>query len=553
MSEYDLNKCRSLLAAIEKRLTATSNPEDEGSLARKLSATADGRPELQVNFEIDIKHSVAEQRTTAEMCERTWTGFTNKFVDEEIEPALEILCEDPDYSPRRTTAKADRKRDNPREATFAGRKDGKKSATPTTYRTMPNRIRVNSMPILKFLTQLDDHIDTTAPWVILRPFKLLVHHDEQIRDSIQFLEHQVSLDLESTAATSDGIDYERSATSTDRENRKQTLEHMRVLVSFLDEYIRPTLLQLHGSANVKVHFADLWHLFKPGDDIYMPLKIQDTSVGTDTMGTTPETFQSRYNQVWRVTNTSGGRLNIYSAQSRSASMKPNNFKVDCYYIDFHGRYFRPTVHTFEITPFKDGCNITSLEFYPSRFLRKGPLQQSLDGNLEKGKIVFDAMAHSYTHFFYSGPSLMVHPCGCALTDGPVIQEHIESEVIVDGKMTLRQHPTWAPKREPWKEPVAQPGEVNERFPIRYWGDRAKTKMKRSELDQVYNDYTIDRERAFAFLNTEHIFAPIPSGWLENSTMVPPNDIKLLPSRVFAFVLRTRTFGKPPSALTPSVR
>jgi hypothetical protein len=140
---------------------------------------------------------------------------------------------------------------------------------------------------------------------------------------------------------------------------------------------------------------------------------------------------------------------------------------------------------------------------------------------------------------------MVHPCGCKLQGGPTVQEHIESEVIVDFKMALRKKPSWQPPQEPWKDPVVERHELQETNPLRHWADHRRIKVKSTEYDQVYNDYFIDRERAMIFRDNEQIFAPIPSGWLSNESMIPEKDIVLLPSRIFAFVLRTRTFGESP--------
>ena len=280
----------------------------------------------------------------------------------------------------------------------------------------------------------------------------------------------------------------------------------------------------------------------------MPLKTVDNSLTTEILNITPETFQTRYNQCWRVTGTSGGRPNLTTAQNRNVSLKSNPFKVDCYYIDFHRKYFRPTVHTFEITPFKGERDITDLDFYPSRYMKVSQLEQTLKGQVERGNIIYDSLKRSFTHFFYDGPTLMVHPCGCPLKDGPATQEHIESEVIVDFKMALGKHPSWQPEREPWKDPVIERRELQETFPVQYWTDPGRNKLGSSEYDQVYNDYFIDRERATTFRNNEQIFSLIPSGAASNEDMVPEKDGKLLPGRVLAFVLRTRTFGK---ALSPS--
>lgn len=271
----------------------------------------------------------------------------------------------------------------------------------------------------------------------------------------------------------------------------------------------------------------------------MPLKIQGTSINAESVGISYETFYSRYNQLWRVTCVTGGRPNIAAAKERHGSTRPNPFFVDCYYIDFHGRsalqmipiifhmqlhlhgriadvtarYLRPTFHTFEISPYKGEKEITSLEFYPIRFLSKEEHQTRFKGNLERGKMVLDAIVNSSSPFFYSGPTLMVQPCGCKYEDGPTVQETIDSEVIVDFKLGLRRHPNWGPKREPWRPPVQKRDELHETTPVQYFNKAGA--LTQVQYDQVHNDYVIDREEAVLFNHKEKIFAPIPSGWISN--------------------------------------
>ncbi|KAJ9616702.1 hypothetical protein H2200_000421 [Cladophialophora chaetospira] len=541
------------ILVLEQQLASSSNNDDGISMAGKL-AGAEVKADLGVIFENGIKDNADQQQILPLSCERTWSDFMNKHTSDSHEYALEILPEEPDYYHRKKIlASLERKHGKSRGAVAAAntKTDPKPSPSSSRQRPIPNRIRINSTSILKTLKTFDEHIDATASLVMLRPFKFLVHYERQIRDAVQLLE-QESIERESNtslAVSEHSTSYQLSPnvhgiaiSPEEKEIRQENLQHMRCLVDFIDRYIKPTISRLEDISYGKIHFLDLWYLFKPGDDINMPLKVQDTSIAVDAVASTPETFNSRYNQLWRVTGTSGGRPNISVAQSRNMSLRSNPFRVDCYYIDFHGRYFRPTVHTFEIMPFKGEIDITSLDFYPTRYLGVTQQQEMLQGHLERGKSTFEAMAHSFTHFFYSGPTLMKHPCGCRMQDGPTIQEHIESEVIVDFKMALRKHPSWQPEREPWKDTVIERRELQETFPVQYWNDRGRTKLESTEYDQVYNDYFIDRERAIIFKNNEQIFAPIPSGWIDNKSMLPDKDIKLLPSRVFAFVLRTRTFA-----------
>ena len=542
----DMKQCQELLFALQQRLSELSSHGDDNSTAGKFTGveSKSGKDQSQDSM-MRIK---AQLQITAALCERDWFHFMNKVASEQVEYAIEVVRGDPNYHPKHTTKKVSKKRTG-RPVTTAGVQAGELKDTTKTEsldRLMPNRIRINSLSILKYLKSFDGTIDHTTPLIVLHPFKLLIHHETAIRETITHIRQQTNLPPELTLSLpTREADVDTSGASTpdeDMATRHEDLKHMEVLEEFMNKYLRPTLTRLSNNFDVKVRFPELWLLFKPGESIHMPLKIQDTSINADGIGITPETFQSRYNKLWRVTSISRGRQNIQDAHSRGADPRPNNFKVDCYYIDFHGRFFRPTVHTFEIAPFYGEVDVTSLDFYPARFLEAVPEQRTLDENIHKGRIVYENMTHSFTHFFYSGPVLMVHPCGCKMNNGPAIQEHIESEVIVDFKQALRKHPTWMPQREPWKEPVAQLEEVIENSKVTYWLNDKRKKQKRTELDQVHDDYAIDRERALTYQNEEAIFAPIPGGWNSNERMVADRDVILMPGRVYAFVLRTRTFS-----------
>lgn len=86
-------------------------------------------------------------------------------------------------------------------------------------------------------------------------------------------------------------------------------------------------------------------------------------------------------------------------------------------------------------------------------------------------------------------------------------------------------------------------EMYEQHPVNYWSDTKRKKLAYTDHDHIHDDYPVDKERAIIFRNNELIFSPIPSGWASNAEMMPEKDIGLLAGRVFAFVLRARTFGK----------
>ena len=469
-----------------------------------------------VTFENGGMNETDDLPVIPRLVERSWSEFVNKCITDGCEHAIEVLVGEPVYrSSTKGLVKSYNKRGKERfwqpEAHL--NQDPATSSSAPGFVSVPERIRINSPRILNALAAIDPSIDATEPIVMLRPFKFLLYHEGQIRAG--------------------GVRLQ------DTDESQENAKHMQCLGEFIDKYIKPTNDRCDTGSYSKVRFCDLWYLFITGENIYMPLRsLQKEAVTVDAMKAAPETFQTRYNMIWRLIATGGGRSNISDAKDRHKSLRPNPFSVNCYYIDFDGKYFCPIIHTFSIMPFKGEKEITSLEFYPVRYM-----QASVSEPMHKGKMTFESIASSFTHFYYEGPTLVVHPCGCPLQKDPLHQENVESEVIVDFRMALLTNPSWRPKAPLWKHPPVERGELVEKTPVRVWKDSSRTKLVRSDHDHVYDDNQIERELSAAVRNRERIFAPVPSGWLSNESMLPENDVGLLPGRVYGFVLRTRTYGE----------
>jgi hypothetical protein len=551
---HALAEMKAQMLMLEKRISSTSRVGDVIGGSEILSQR-DSVRSTNVTFANGIAEGSDTTPMLAECREKTWYNFQNKQETNEGECAIEILLGEPDYRP--SSKEIDKTKKKAAEERFFKIKASSHTIPAPTPRTdgilpVPERIRINSPLILSTLASIDDTIDIMGPVVMLRPFKFLLYHETQIKDAV----HELRDRLDTMLAIPDDVTAQaptRTATlpaetddfsipRNDSEELKSTIEHMRCLCDFIDKYLLPINDHLDKSTASKISFENLWYLFRTGEDIFMPLRsLRKKKVTVDAIATAPETFQSRYNMIWRVIGTGGGRPNIATAKNRNASLRPNPFVVNCYYIDFDGKYFCPIIHTFTIMPFKGEKSINNLDFYPIRFMETD--YQSMRENLNKGTTTFASITRSYTHFYYSGPTLTVQPCGCELGKEPVHQENVESEVIVDFRMSLLKHPSWRPKAPIWKHPPMEPRELQENVPVRVLKGN---QIIDSDRDHVYDDYHIERELSIAIRNKERIFSPVPSGWTSNESMVPEEDVMLLTSRVFAFVLRTRTFGKNPS-------
>lgn len=519
---------RARLVQLEAQtIQASANETSSNALGGNSSLDAAG--DADASIDESMKGSFDHQQTVPELVEKTWTEFMNKDNRTTTESALEILTGEPDYYyPLKTQDKTDSfgVHDKPAVASAPRTPGAIPLDSGPIFKTTPDRIRINSPLILNVLASIDRHVDASACSIMLRPFKVLVFHEDRIREYVRRLQDQ----LQDIMWTHDEL-----------EARRATLDHMFCLLEFFDLYVRPTIDRFMDCSQTKIEFKDLWYIFPPGEDIFFPLKRLRGAEFRDAMDATPETFVRRYNMLWRITGSGGGRRDLAGSQDHDTVLKIDPFQVNCYYVDFDGKFFLPTTHTFGILPYKGEREITTLDFFPLRFMKDG--QQRLREHTEKGKEIFRTITTGFTHFYYTGLTMTTQPCGCPLQSEPMHQEWIESEVIVDYKTALLRHPSWRPKPNYWKAPPRHEREVQERCRVRYWTDDKRRKLARSEYDYIHDDYHIDKELATSFRNNELIFAPIPSGWASNAEMVPTKDVGLLAGRAFAFVLRTRSFGE----------
>lgn len=480
---------------------------------------------VEEDLRAHLRPGAALERTESipELREVSWSQFTNKFEDEPREYAIEVLLRDAFHLKHgKRHVVTENVLDEPLQRFSHTIEITQPVSTFNELPRMPDRIRIYSPHILKALAIIDKTIDDTAPLVMLRPYKFLVHFETRIRDIV----HKCQQEL-----PEDG-----SSSVVDLPARSQ---HLQCLINFIDKYIRPTVDRFKDNSATKISYRDLWLIFKPGEDIFMPVKDRQQHVSTDPMKITPEMFQGRYERLWRIIGMGGGRQNLSATSDRGKPPKANPFKVLCYYLDFDSLFF-PVVHRFSIQPFSGFRDITSLDFFPLRYLPQG--EELRAKSLAQGKLVFNALLQSHTHFYYCGPILTTQPCGCTLPESDLHQEHVESEVIIDYRAALQKHPSWRPTPTFWQPPPTDPGEVRGTLRVEHWNDKTKSKLMRTEVDTIYDDNQINLERALIFKDKARIFDPVPSGWLSNQESVPEADVALLSPRVFAFILRTRTFA-----------
>lgn len=296
----------------------------------------------------------------------------------------------------------------------------------------PERIRINSTLLLNALRQITDCVVSFAKaplgeelelqdQVILRPFKLLVTSEKEIRNEIEQLEkiHVHSDDdcnarATETAQSGDSRPPSQPITdplheipqsssqdhpskpkdekprhssinaSVDGENEgtlplesMRCLEELRVLRELLDKDLKPTFdlrKQIKDGVARSIAFQDLWHLFPLGDEI----------VSNDSNG---------QSQTYRILDVSGGRPFLcerYHAgmdawESTSNGRDLPKFEILSYFYNSDGKELGACQQLHTIKSYDGNKAITSLPCFPIIYSKNSHGMKPRDFFVERGR------------------------------------------------------------------------------------------------------------------------------------------------------------------------
>lgn len=205
---------------------------------------------------------------------------------------------------------------------------------------------------------------------------------------------------------------------------KPALKRLRLLVKFMDVEVTGPLDGLkEAHRHQQVFFADLYHFFVPGEEVY---KIQGS-------GTSEQV------QAYRILQVTGGRrFNSNQKPGDEADTPealPSNeigspLVISCIHIDTDGKDLGPVTTTFRINEYPGERDTASLPVWPLSFM-KDP--SDLRNDLEMRGQRFIELAQ-LSHKEYAG-----------LTLKPV--EDIDSQVIIDFDTAFQVNRSWAPNLE----------------------------------------------------------------------------------------------------------
>lgn len=280
------------------------------------------------------------------------------------------------------------------------------------------RIRINSESIGQDLQAIFDV--ETAPSLgeeHLRPFKALVPFVEDISARINHLEERaaklatsnvsqpVALEKapeeEQTSSSQDLVptlskDNDQSATTepestkavgaehnpaTEREEITDAISHLTCLLHCLkhdltDEADTHNILRSRHQGfdlskdPARISFADLWHLFAPGDLVYDPTSTQALRVLAVRGGRQQLVRESknRYDDMFgdREEPSSAEPGNVF-AQLLGSTDKVSDFVLTCFYLDFNGECVGPVQLEKSIEPFDGVKEIKNLRVIPIEY------------------------------------------------------------------------------------------------------------------------------------------------------------------------------------------
>lgn len=371
-----------------------------------------------------------------------------------------------------------------------------------------------------------DPEDEHMHYMIERPFKLLVYGAGKIRNGLAefedyrrktnptLTEEDFEKEWEENPPIDNAADVEVDAANLTLPQLTGLIKDIRTLVKFMDHFIVP--LETRESYE-HVYFSELWYAFPLGSLIY----VKDRNV--------PQ-------KVWKVLQRLGASPfpMILPDGSRSRS-RFCPFVIDCYYIDFDGNRYFPVYRRIFIEPFQGLEKSTDLIACPLEVAKAAGLIDT-DSLVARGR---DFIEHTRpTHRDYTGRNQLEEPNGTLLVDSELLQgrddvslysEWIDSEAMIDIERAFHAVRGWRPvDSEPPQVPERDYDDIPAGWTChfdRYWDIRVARRLMSTETDKW-------------------------GKWDRDHPPTDPDDLLLLPGRVFGFVFQTRRWSMFSSFYSP---
>ncbi|KAI1737676.1 hypothetical protein F4680DRAFT_427597 [Xylaria scruposa] len=424
--------------------------------------------------------------------------------------------------------------------------------------SLPERIRINSVALphlIRFVCDERRPRQSFGTVAFLRPFRVFIYYEKQLRGHLDELEKLFENWDGTRKPTNGGGDTVTKDPRTDSSNLDSTKEekveelgrekrsvgpegrdseaepdddyegedttnsitallHLRCLMKFIDTEIKPKVRHIESDQCRRILFHDLWHLFKPGNEVIDQTEKQAYRI------VQVQIPQHKVEDPW---------LRWYRTPSGDEDEKDEDgtpVTVYCAYIDFDGKQFGPVSVKFSIPPFGGLKDIRSLPIYPLRLAKDANLRDNL---VTRGKMLIDIA--KFKPMYYMG-----------LTLGT--RDEIDSQVVVDFSEALADE-----KRKEWV-PTIEPLRTAPRESDEYRCSAACcSRQIVSSDDYVDSKLTEDFVKSLipdaSFRAPSMILSPRPlEEALPGTDDEPTNDeLVVMTYRVFGFVLRSRKWAQ----------
>ncbi|KAM0229115.1 hypothetical protein ACHAPO_010271 [Fusarium lateritium] len=444
--------------------------------------------------------------------------------------------------------------------------------TPDGRAILPERIRIHSREIIRTLSiihgsEIISQDVSDGSIVMLRPYRMLVYYESEIRQWHSRLEKRFSkiesgvetktvTDIEAPLRdeekTENNGNEEKDSTKPDAtgvadpegfSESKAAMEHLACLIEFMDEYMQKRLQYLNSPSCDKIFFSDIWHLFKPGDQV----------------------ISNDGKQVYQVFNVTSpphigkDRWSKFAKEKHEPDEVPPNedYVIHCVYVHFDGYQIGPVVRDITISKFDGEKTVTSLSIYPLRCHVRMKLERQImtlkptgeqidqavtdgvtelrDSLVKRGKL-FTEVAH-VKHMYYSGLTVDT-------------RDEVQSQVMIDFEEAFLVE-----KNDDWRP------EVKHLIGMIAMSDSTTTNAPCEALccskDTVHNDMYVDNKRHHDFMKdmlrrVEDGIDDLPPASvyprpMENSNTeglsLTSDELLIMSYSVFGFVLRDRSWAK----------
>ncbi|GAP90040.1 putative AAA family protein [Rosellinia necatrix] len=491
-----------------------------------------------------------------------WEQFKNHYPDEMDTFAIEVLLTQDDLADQIEADQLRRLKPEQRKAFEPTRRKPRQPRGRKRVGSTPiERVRINSAIILGYLSKVTGE----GPWVekphtFLAPFNLFIHFQEKMEEELRALEAVFGDDatsLQPANNTDTGTSQFEFLSNQELQGMmrsRRAYADMKCYVDFVKARLIPRRNMFSDADNTrpsKVSYRDLAALFRVGDLVIEPGTSQAESSIKDKRSSVVNVTESK---LWRVCYISEDTPN-WSVHNLDAPGSELQSRIDVgdeathlrlYYIDFNGKQFSPVRGDASIEFFEGEKEITKLPVYPLKFHKEHP--NFLSGLQERGQRFKDIVSSGNPTLSYHGWTLTKDPAGRDLTSKPeqgtVWPEYIESDVIVDFTEAFQVNPWWKPAFQQFPEAESfYPTATRDEFPIVEWSDRSRFKQFGTR-EEIVIEYDGVRELEWEkFLETDpfinHDEEPEPFGHLAQT--LTEDDLALLPSRLFVYALRSRSF------------